>query len=576
MSSLAKRTSRTSQQPSYKSGSIHHGLGAGSLEYIIEEAENGGGETYQEATGAPVERKSPLGLGASWVVILSLNINQMIGTGVFSTPSTILKNVGSVGLSLIFWVIGFLIAYAGMAIYLELASYFPSRSGSEAVYLEQAYPRPRYFFPVTFAVQSVLLSFSASNAIVLAQYLYKVAGHTATPWEQKGVAVAGYTLAVLLVIASNRLAYWVSNVTGFIKLATLVFISITGLVVLGGHTAVADPTANFHDAFAGTTSSGYGIANALYKVTFAYAGYANCFNVTAEVKDPIKTMKWSAPLSVTVVAILYLLCNVAYFAASTKASLEASAQTAASLFFTNVFGTSAARGLNFLVVVSAFGNLVGVLIGQSRLLREVGRQGTLPYPRAWASTWPFGTPLAPYLLKWGMTMLMILAPPAGDAFNFVVDLSIYPSSLFLLLMAFGLFLIRRQRARLGLARAGYRAWTAAVVFFLAVQVFLLVMPWYPPLGGAHGGDVSFWYATYCAVGLGIIVFCAFYYWVWIWVLPRVGMYQMRQTVLVLAGGEVTHALVKVPNAEVEQWDATHDGAGNEIGAGVAVDEYKQV
>ena len=64
-----------------------------------------------------------------------------------------------------YWVIGFVVSFAGLAVYLELASYFPSRSGAEVVYLEQAYPRPKYFFPVAFAVQSVILSFSSSNAV---------------------------------------------------------------------------------------------------------------------------------------------------------------------------------------------------------------------------------------------------------------------------------------------------------------------------------------------------------------------------------------------------------------------------
>ena len=53
-----------------------------------------------------------------------------------------------------------------------------------------------------------------------------------------------------------------------------------------------------------------------------------------------------------------------------------------------------------------------------RDLTLVNRQGVLPFPRFWASTRPFGTPLGPYLIKWAMTILMILAPPAGDAFNF--------------------------------------------------------------------------------------------------------------------------------------------------------------
>ena len=57
-----------------------------------------------------------------------------------------------------------------------------------------------------------------------------------------------------------------------------------------------------------------------------------------------------------------------------------------------------------------------------RVLTLVHRQGVLPFPRFWASTRPFGTPLGPYLIKWAMTILMILAPPAGDAFNFSMSI----------------------------------------------------------------------------------------------------------------------------------------------------------
>lgn len=57
-----------------------------------------------------------------------------------------------------------------------------------------------------------------------------------------------------------------------------------------------------------------------------------------------------------------------------RKDLEESEQIAASLFFTNVFGSSGAvRGLNFLIALSSFGNLIAVLLGQSRVLRECGR-----------------------------------------------------------------------------------------------------------------------------------------------------------------------------------------------------------
>ncbi|KAL1586007.1 hypothetical protein WHR41_04735 [Cladosporium halotolerans] len=537
----------------------------GKLEFVAEQGENGSKTTYQEASGAPVEAHSPLGTRVQWFTIVFLNLGQMIGTGVFSTPGSILKGTGSVGLSLMYWLIGFVVSLAGLAVYLELGSYFPSRSGAEVVYLEQAYPRPRYFFPVAFAVQSVILSFSSSNAIVLATYVFRMAGREGTAWEQKGVAIAGYTLAVILGISSNRLSLLFSDVVGFIKLGTLVFISITGLVVLGGNTSIADPSANFRDAFAGTSSDANGLVNALVRITFSYQGFQNCFNLMNEVKDPIKTMKKSAPISLLVVAILYMLCNVAYFAAVPKEDIMTANTTTASLFFTAVFGSQAAKGLNILVILSAFGNLVTVLIGQSRVIREIGRQGVLPYPKFWVTTKPFGTPIGPYLLKWTMTVIMIVAPPAGDAFNFVVDLQNYPESVFFFLMAVGLYLIRRQRRNLGIERSEFKAWDVAVGLFILVKLLLLAMPWVPPKTGANGGSVSFWYATYCVTGLAIIGVCGVYYYFWIYLIPKHKGYAIRQKrVVYQEDGAVTHQLVKVPNAELEKWDSEHDANGNKL------------
>jgi amino acid transporter len=154
-------------------------------------------------------------------------------------------------------------------------------------------------------------------------------------------------------------------------------------------------------------------------------------------QNPVRTIRNNSFISLFVVTVLYVFANVAYFAAGQstilhvarmirltdttvpKAELEKSTQVAAGLFFEKVFGKGGAvRGLNFLIALSSFGNLIAVLLGSSRLIRECGRQGVLPYPRFWASTKPFGTPTGPYFIKWALTVLMILAPPAGDAFNF--------------------------------------------------------------------------------------------------------------------------------------------------------------
>ncbi|KAJ3962406.1 hypothetical protein N0V92_000883 [Colletotrichum tropicale] len=466
------------------SDSEHSIIRDGDLAYTLAKGGNGSKPAYQEAVGAPVERHSPLGYHANES---KTNLNAI--------AASVLNGTGSVGLAFIYWTIGFLMALAGLSVYLELASYFPNRSGAEVVYLEQAYPRPKHFFPIAFAVQSVLLSFSSSNAI----------GKTPSAWELKGVAIAAYTFAVICVVAHNKYSLWTTNIIGAIKIITLIFISITGLVVLGGHVDhIPDPKANFRNSFEGTTDNGNDLATALVNIIFSYTGYSNAFNVVNEIKNPIPVLKRHATVSVVVVAVLYMFCNVAYFAAVPKAEFKTAKEIAAAVFFTKVFGTGPAeQALNFLVLLSAFGNLLGVLIGSSRVIREIGRQGVLPWTEFWVNTKPFGTPIGPYFLKWIMTFIMIAAPPAGDAFQFVISLKTYPDGLFHFAMAVGVYLIRIRRKRAGLGRTEFKSWHVTVIFFILLQVYILVMPWWPPKGGPYAGSVSFWYATYCVVGIAM-------------------------------------------------------------------------
>jgi amino acid transporter len=149
--------------------------------------------------------------------------------------------------------------------------------------------------------------------------------------------------------------------------------------------------------------------------------------LTSGEQHPFKTVKVAAPVSLLIITILYVLANVAYFAAVPKETIAASGELTAALFFEAVFGNSG-RALPALVAISAAGNIMAVIIGATRGIRECARQGVLPYPHVWASTRPFGTPFAPILLKWALTVIVILALPFGDAFNFLVDLRSYPDA----------------------------------------------------------------------------------------------------------------------------------------------------
>ena len=57
----------------------------GDLDFTVAQGGNNSLPSYQEASGAPVEPKSPLGYHVGPVTVVFLNISMMVGTGVYST-----------------------------------------------------------------------------------------------------------------------------------------------------------------------------------------------------------------------------------------------------------------------------------------------------------------------------------------------------------------------------------------------------------------------------------------------------------------------------------------------------------
>ncbi len=81
-------------------------------------------------------------------------------------------------------------------------------------------------------------------------------------------------------MSHNRFSLIVCNVIGILKITTLVFISITGWVILSGRVSrIPDPHANFRNAFEGTNGDGNKLAGALVNIVFSYSGYQNAFNM---------------------------------------------------------------------------------------------------------------------------------------------------------------------------------------------------------------------------------------------------------------------------------------------------------
>lgn len=499
------------------------------------------------APGAPVEKTNPLGREVTLTSAVMLNLGQLLGSGIFSVPGVILNSVGSVGLLLSFWIIAPVFAFVALFVYTELASLFPHRAGAEVVYLEQAYPRPRFLVPITFAVTSVLTSFSATNSVVFAQYVLSLFDIPVTGFRQTTIAIAMVTFSVGVVGLSSKWSLRAVNLLTAFKVASLAFVTLTGIAVLAGLTRVSDPFANFHNIWHGSKSNPNALATALVKANFAFVGWSNAFNVLNEVQgsNPVRTVRNAGIISLVTVTILFFLTNVAYVAAVPADEIKGSGQLVAALFFKHVYGDHwASKVLPIMVALSCVGNVIAVTVGQARVLREVARQGLLPYPEFFASTKPFGTPLAPVALKYFLTLVVILALPAKDAFNFLLDLASYPHLIFSAATAISVWILRRRYAAAGHAQPVFKVWNIAVILYVLKCTLLLVMPWVPPEKG-HA-DVSFWYATYCVVGLGVLALCGLYYYVWIILLPKWGGYEIVEEIVELDDGARTAHLVRKP------------------------------
>ncbi|KAI9658660.1 MAG: hypothetical protein M1821_002220 [Bathelium mastoideum] len=486
------------------------------------------------------------------VSAIFLIFNRMIGTGIFATPSAIFSLSGSVGLSLFIWVAGMLIAFAGMLVYLEFGTGLP-RNGGEKNYLEFVYRRPKFLVTGFYTGYVVLLGWAGSNSVVFGEYILNAAQVEVNRWNQRGIGLACITAAFLIHGLALKWGLRLQNVLGMIKLIILLLIIFAGFAALGGHLKIEKPH-NFDNAFHGTTGSAYGVVTALYNVIWSYIGYSNANYAMSEIKNPVRTLRIAAPVAITIVSILYMLANIAYFAAVPREEIISSGRILAASFFRNVFGPKAERALSVFVALSAFGNVLSVIFSQGRLVQELGREGILPFSKVWASNKPLNAPFMGLFEHWLVSVIIMLAPPPGDAYTFsmptpspktltFLNVISYPLSIVNIFVAFGLTYLYFNRDKYNW-HPPIRASLPVTLFFLLSNIYLAVAPYVPPDSPDQNIYTSLPYWLQCVVGLGIIAAGGVYWIIWAVVLPRLGKYELEKEVIVGSDGWTRNIFVK--------------------------------
>jgi amino acid transporter len=313
------------------------------------------------------------GRNLGWSGAYILVISRVIGSGIFATPGSITKSVGSIGLSLLLWVTGALIAACGLSISLEYGCMLP-RSGGDKVYLEFTYRHPRFLASTLVAAQAVFLGFTASNCIVFGRYTIFALNLEPMEFTQKALAVGLMTAVTVIHGGFLRTGIAIQNVLGWVKVFLIVFMAGAGLYVVAfrpqNESGVTPGLAVFgwDQVWKGSDWNWGVVSTALYKVFYSYAGLGNVNNVLNEVKNPVRILKSVGPVALLTACILYLLVNIAYFIIIPLDEIKGSGELIAGIFFEKVFGFRFGKSiLPLAIAVSAAGNVMVVTFALVRI-----------------------------------------------------------------------------------------------------------------------------------------------------------------------------------------------------------------
>ncbi|KAI1940563.1 methionine permease [Ophidiomyces ophidiicola] len=477
----------------------------------------------------PEERKQIGAFTATFLVF-----NRIIGTGIFATPSTVLALTGSVGMSLVVWFLGMIIAMAGTAVYLEFGTAIPI-NGGEKNYLEYVYTRPKFLATAMYASYALLLGWAAGNSVIFGEYLLHAIGFEVNRWNQRGIGFLCITAAFAIHTTAVNWGIRVQNALGVMKLVVVLLIVVGGLLACAGFVNIERPR-NFKQPWGEKPLTAYGVVTGLYNVIWSYVGYANANYCLSETRHPVRTLKIALPVGICMVGALYFLVNIAYFAAVPKEEMLASGRKLAASFFRNVFGSKAERALSVFVAFCAFGNVLAILFSQGRIIQSLGREGLLPLSSFWASNRPFNSPAAGLLEQYVVSVFIMLVPPPGDAYNFLLNLIGYPLSVINVFVSGGLIHIYFFPARYQNWYPGFRASLPVAIFFFLCNLYLVVAPFLPPPDKSDNVYDSMPYYIHCVGGIAIFGIGALYWLVWARILPWTGGYQLSEETTVGSDG----------------------------------------
>jgi basic amino acid/polyamine antiporter, APA family len=298
--------------------------------------------------------------------LLFLFIGSVIGSGIFLTPGLILRQLdGSVGLSLLVWLVGGILSLLGALTYAELAAANPEAGGLYC-YIRDGFGRiPAFLYGWCLFLVIASASIAALGR-AFARYLAEIIPLSAAGSTVVSVAMIAIVTAVN--VWGTRKSSDLQNWTTFVKVGIIVVLSAI-LFSLGRHASDLPP------AF-GATQRGFSLFSnfglSMIAVLWAYEGWQFGTYSAGEVIEPQKTFPRSFLLGSLILVALYLIAVLAYLFALGPAAATASDAIAAAAVVA-VLGPWAGKLVALTILISTFSSANSVILTAPRVFYAMAK-----------------------------------------------------------------------------------------------------------------------------------------------------------------------------------------------------------
>jgi len=229
----------------------------------------------------------------------------VIGMGIFRTPAEVAQKAGIPSVFFLAWITGAVVSLIGALTFAEIGSRYPVAGGFYKIF-SHCY-HPCFAFMVNWIVVVSNAAATAGVAIIGAEYIAPVLlpsmpHDTAVPIITVSSTLILYFVNMMGIKTSARLL----NGLMFIKLGMLALL-ISAVFFLAPHSAQVSPppmaAPGFMRAF----------AMCFIPVFFAYGGYQQTMNFGNDIPDASRKMPRAIFYGISIVLVVYLAANYAYY-----------------------------------------------------------------------------------------------------------------------------------------------------------------------------------------------------------------------------------------------------------------------